>query len=149
MADRALAEERGAALGRAHRRGRRERVLGHGAEPAGQLAGRSAVRGTGLQRVQGRHQHVQHGLLADIRAAALLHRLDALAEDFRDAGGILRRARLAHRHEQAAVERPGRAADLHHQGHAGLLQGLVERQGGELRRAPRAIASKPRRMLMP
>ena len=73
--------------------------------------------------------------------AALLDRLDALAEGLGEARGIVRHGRLAHRHEQAAVERPGSAADLHHEGLAGLEQGLVERQR---LRAPRAPARSHR-----
>ena len=82
-----------------------------------------------LERVPHRHQHIEHGLGADVGLAALHHH--------RDARGELAGERLAglgglgHAHQQAAIERTRGAADLHHERHAGFLQRIARRQRGE------------------
>ena len=77
---------------------------------------RSPTAGLGLQRIQNRNQHVEHRLLAGLRTAARAHRLDAAAEDLgKIVGQLLLSTALRRPRGTAAVERPGRAADRHHQ----------------------------------
>ena len=99
MADRAVAEERGAAADRLHRHGRLGRRVGD----VGDL-GRRLARG---QRVVHRIEHVEHGLLPDLRLAARRDRVDRLAEGAGKIGAVrLGRKLLAERHEQRAESGP-------------------------------------------
>ena len=85
-------------------------------------------------------------------ASELSARLDGLDRLIRrrDEIGARRvlRKRLAELHEESADERPGGAADLHHQCHADRLQHLGQRlvrKAGSVA----STASKPRFMLIP
>ena len=78
-------------------------------------------------------QNVEHRLLADTRLASRRDRVDAGGDDFgkqlHGRGALAER--LAHAHEQAAVQRAGRSADLHHERHPDGLQGFSGRLGGD------------------
>ncbi|GCC48315.1 hypothetical protein chiPu_0032414, partial [Chiloscyllium punctatum] len=66
---------------------------------------------------------------ADLRAAARAHRVHGAAKDIGEIVGqlLVVRERLARGEKEAAIERPGGAADRHHQGLADHLERLVER----------------------
>src|SRR5216683_407100 len=120
MTDRALTEEGGTAADCQHgygaigctRRLRRDRL------------GVAAPCKHGLHR----HEDIQQGLLSCVRAAACLDGIDRLIRSRNEIGTCrLLRKRLAEFHEEGADQRPGCAADFHHQRHADRLQHLGQR----------------------
>ena len=126
VADRSLAEEGGAAARRLHRDRRLRRGRGHHRQPLGE------TRAADVQRLLDRHQHIEHRLLPSLRLAARLDRLDRAANAVAtSAMPGSARASLPSVMNKRAVERAGRAADLHHQRHPDGLQRFRQRLGSE------------------
>ena len=125
MADRALAQIRGTALGGEHRDGGLQAVLGGGDRVAHSLQRIGARVTIGFQRLHRRPKRVQHGLFTAPGLATLLDALIRRSQR-RDQVGELRRVptgqHAAGSQEGGAIQRPGRAADGPDQRHADHLQ---------------------------
>ena len=141
VADRALAEEGGAAADRLHRHGRLGRRVGgrgDGSPPAGERIARPAPSTSSM--VFWPTSDLPRALTASIAAPKARDEVGAVG---------LGRQLLAERHEQRAVERPGRAADLHHQRRCRSPSAPPAAAWRRCASRSASTASKPRFMLRP